>query len=273
MPIFLSVICATVLLGPGDSVPPVTAINTFLDAWHHAAAVADEAAYFNAMDSGSVYLGTDPEEFWSKQAFRDWAKPQFAKGTAWDLRPFGRHVTVARSGEIAWFDEKLKWFDTRLNTWMEGLRGTGVVRRTSQGWRVAQYNLTMELPNDRLGDVVHLLRVSKAVEPADRREIMTVVRGLLQAPATLDSSVSVVVATAQGSIVPRATWMTRTSRDSIAEVTLLGDGTIATLWAPFASYEETQRTGCGLAQFQLLKGGSGWRVTSLAVHQRERCPD
>ena len=55
----------------------------------------------------------------------------------------------------------------RLNTWMGTWRGTGVVRRTAAGWRVLQYNLTMELPNDRLGDVVHLLRVSRAVDPAD----------------------------------------------------------------------------------------------------------
>ena len=254
MSAFLSILCATALLGWGqDSVPSVAAINAILDAWHHAAAVADEAAYFGAMDSGAVYLGTDPEERWSKQAFHEWAKPQFARGSAWAFTPFGRHVTLAPGGDIAWFDEKLKWFDTRLNTWMEGLRGTGVVRRTPEEWRIAQYNLTMELPNDRLGDVVHLLRVvSRAIEPADRREIMATIRGFLRARAARDSAAS---------------------RDSIAEVTLLGDGAVASLWAPFTTYQGPQRTGCGLAQFQLRKVGSAWRITSFAAHRREQCPE
>ena len=66
--------------------------NALLDGWHHAAAVADEAAYFSAMDSGAVYLGTDPDERWSKQAFRAWARPQFARGAAWAFTPFGRQV-------------------------------------------------------------------------------------------------------------------------------------------------------------------------------------
>ena len=277
----LFVACAALLAGGACSTPaaaqhgpaPVADINTFLDAWHHAADVADEAAYFGAMDSGAVYLGTDPGERWSKQAFRDWAHPQFARGSAWDFTPFGRQVTLAPGGDAAWFDEKLKWFDTRLNTWMEGLRGTGVIRRTPEGWRITQYNLTMEIPNDRLGDVVHLLRVSNAVELADRREIAATVRGLLRAPATLDSSVHILIVTPRDSTASRAAWMARTTRDSIAEMTLLGDGAVATAWAPFTTYEGTQRTACGLAQFQLLRLGSTWRITSLAVHQRERCPE
>jgi SnoaL-like domain len=192
--LFLSISCITALLASGSPAAaqhgpsPVADINAFLDGWHHAAAVADEAAYFTAMDSGAVYLGTDPGERWSKQAFHDWARPQFATGSAWAFTPVGRQVTLAPGGEIAWFDEKLKWFDTRLDTWMGGLRGSGVVRRTSAGWRIAQYNLAMELPNDRLGDVVHLLRVSKAVEAADRRDIAATVRGFLKARAARDTA-------------------------------------------------------------------------------------
>ena len=272
---------------------PVTEINTLLDAWHRAAAVGDEKAYFGAMDSGAVYLGTDPDERWSKQAFHEWAKPQFARGSAWAFTPFGRHVTVASGGDLAWFDEKLKWFDSKLNTWMGTLRGTGVVHRTAQGWRIVQYNLTMELPNDRLGDVVHLLRVSRAVAPADRREITAAVRRLLgalaahdslQVRAALDSNAQVVIVTARDSTSPIAVWTaaeyagmvaasSRASHDSIAEVTMLGDGSVAVVWAPFTTYEGTQRSGCGLAQFQVLNVRSAWRITSLAVHPAERCPE
>jgi hypothetical protein len=63
------------------------------------------------------------------------------------------------------------------------------------------------------------------------------------------------------------------SRDSIAEATVLGDGSVAIVWAPFTTYEAARSTGCGLAQFQLVKVGSAWRVTSLAVHPREQCAE
>jgi len=132
-------VCSLGTPAAAQDVPtPVAEINTFLDRWHHAAAVSDEAAYFGALDSTAVYLGTDPDERWSKQAFHEWAKPHFARKSAWDLTPFGRHVTLAPGGAIAWFDEKIKWFDTPLNTWMGTWRGTGVVHRTAAGWRILQ---------------------------------------------------------------------------------------------------------------------------------------
>jgi len=244
-------VCSLGTPAAAQDVPtPVAEINTFLDRWHHAAAVSDEAAYFGALDSTAVYLGTDPDERWSKQAFHEWAKPHFARKSAWDLTPFGRHVTLAPGGAIAWFDEKIKWFDTPLNTWMGTWRGTGVVHRTAAGWRILQYNLTMELPNDRLGDVVHLLRVSRAVDPGDKREIMAVARDSISRLASRGAA-----------------------RDSIAEATVLGDGTVAVVWAPFTTYEAARPTGCGLALFQLVKVRSAWRITSLAVHPRERCAE
>ena len=235
-----------------DAPAQVAEINAFLDRWHHAAAIADEAAYFDAMDSTAVYLGTDPDERWSKQAFHEWAKPHFASGSAWDLTPFGRHVTLAPGADLAWFDEKIKWFDKRLNTWMGTWRGTGVVRRTAAGWRILQYNLTMELPNDRLGDVVHLLRVSRAVDPADRKDILAVTHEYLQARETQnpvrlgkvmapDARVGLV----RGDSIARKGWpfAMRVARDSIPEVTVLGDGTVAVVWAPFSSYEGAKSRG------------------------------
>lgn len=263
-------------------------LNAFLDAWHHAAAVAAESSYFAALDSDAVYIGTDPEEHWSKQAFREWAKPYFSAGKAWAFTPFNRHITV--DGEIAWFDEKLKWFDSRLNVWLGTLRGSGVVRRTRAGWRIAQYNLAMELPNDRLGDVVRLLRVSRAVAPADAKAILGAARGFLaayaahdstQLRALLDSGARVNVVTGEDSTAHsaaltapeylRLAWAA-TGRDSIPETLVLGDGTIAYVWAPYARYEGTKRTACGLDQFQLARAGAGWRITTLTIHQLRSCP-
>jgi len=260
---------------------PADEINTLLDSWHHAAAVADETAYFGALDSTAVYLGTDPGERWSKEEFHEWAKPQFAKGSAWAFVPFGRHVTLGPDG-VAWFDEKLKWFDTRLNVWMTGLRGSGVLRRTPAGWRIEQYNLTMELPNDRLSDIVHLIRVTPPVAPADARGIIATVRAFLTARAggdsaglreALDPGGRVVLAPGDSDAGAAGAWRAAGGRDSTPEITLLSDGTVATLWAPFTTRVAGRLAVCGLEEFQLIRtpGTATWRITSLAVHPRTTC--
>jgi hypothetical protein len=70
-------------------------IDAVLDDWHDAAARADEARYFAHFAPDGVFLGTDAGERWDVAAFRAFAHPYFAKGTAWTLRPSNRHVAVA----------------------------------------------------------------------------------------------------------------------------------------------------------------------------------
>ena len=265
-------------------------VNALLDGWHHAAAVADEAAYFGAMDPDAVYLGTDPGERWSTTEFREWARPQFARGSAWAFTPYDRHVTVGPGGDVAWADERLKWFDARLQTWMTGLRGSAVLRRTSAGWRVAHYDLSFTIPNDRLSNVVHLLRVSPALAPADARAIAAALRRLQEAGAahdsarvlaSLDAGARVVVVTGRdsGSAVEARTAAAYAAllarrqaaeRDSVAELAVVGDEAIATVWAPFASYAGNTRTGCGVEELQLVKEAETWRITALAVRRLAR---
>ena len=81
------------------------------------------------------------------------------------------------------------------------------------------------------------------------------------------------VAAVRGDSIARKGWpfSLRVARDSIPEVTVLGDGTVAAVWAPFSTYEKARITGCGLAQFQLVKTRPGWRIASILVHQREAC--
>src|SRR5207244_38487 len=67
-------------------------VNAMLDAWHRAAAEANEAHYFDAMTPEFVFLGTDASERWDKKTFREFSHPYFAKGTAWTFKPHDRHV-------------------------------------------------------------------------------------------------------------------------------------------------------------------------------------
>ena len=50
------------------------AIQTLTNNWHHDAAVANADAYFGAMTSDAVFLGTDATERWTRGEFREWSK-------------------------------------------------------------------------------------------------------------------------------------------------------------------------------------------------------
>lgn len=130
------------------------AIQAMLDDWHDAAADADESRYFAAMAPEFVFLGTDATERWDVAAFREFAHPYFAKGKAWTFVPRDRHVILAPNGDVAWFDEKLD------SASYGECRGTGVVRRIGDTWKIAHYNLTIPIPNDLAKSVVQMIRSS-----------------------------------------------------------------------------------------------------------------
>lgn len=129
-------------------------IRAVLDDWHDAASRADEARYFGYFADAAVFLGTDATERWDVAAFRAYAHPHFARGKAWSFRAVRRAITVAPDGLHAWFDEDL---DTPN---MGPARGSGVLVRGAPGapWRIAQYNLALTIPNERLDEVKALLR-------------------------------------------------------------------------------------------------------------------
>lgn len=117
------------------------AIGGVLDAWHAAAAAADEDRYFSYFTPDAVFLGTDPGERWTRDEFRAWAHPHFAKGKAWSFKATSRRVTFAPDHTVAWFDERL---DTPN---LGPCRGSGVLVDTAAGWKIAQYNLSIPIPN------------------------------------------------------------------------------------------------------------------------------
>lgn len=122
-------------------------IDRVLDDWHAAAAAADEERYFGHLTADAVFLGTDATERWTRDEFRVWAKPHFDSGKGWSFKSRQRHVSFSRDGKVAWFDEIL---DTqRLGT----CRGSGVLVLNGDRWRIAQYNLSVPIPNEVFGDV------------------------------------------------------------------------------------------------------------------------
>lgn len=133
-------------------VPCKCEIDRVLDAFHAAAARADERAYFDAFAPEGIFLGTDASERWDVAAFRTYAHPSFSSGKGWTYAPRDRHTTFSSDAQTAWFDELLD------NAKYGELRGSGVLIKLGNAWKIAQYNLTFTVPNDAAAEVVPLLK-------------------------------------------------------------------------------------------------------------------
>jgi len=142
--------------GPSASLAAAdTAVAQVLDDWHDAASKADEERYFAHFAKGAVFLGTDGAERWTVPAFRSYAHPHFANGKAWSFHSTRREITFA--SDVAWFDEDL---DTPN---LGPARGSGVLVREERGvWKIAQYNLSVPIPNGRFKDVRALIESTAA---------------------------------------------------------------------------------------------------------------
>lgn len=122
------------------------AIDTLLNFWHKSAAEANFENYFNSMSSKSIFIGTDASENWNLKEFKDFSKPYFDQGKAWDFTPLERNIYLYKDGKMAWFDEL-------LDTWMGVCRGSGVVMKDNDAWKIEHYVLSLTIPNDNIEEV------------------------------------------------------------------------------------------------------------------------
>ncbi|MDO5615157.1 MAG: nuclear transport factor 2 family protein [Cruoricaptor ignavus] len=124
-------------------------INTLLDNLNDYAAKADFKNYFELFQEESVFIGTDATEIWTKKEFMDYAKPHFDKGKAWSFKSIKRNIYFSKDGTYAWFDEL-------LDTQMKICRGSGVLERVGNRWKIKQYVLSMTVPNNVSNEVIQI---------------------------------------------------------------------------------------------------------------------
>jgi hypothetical protein len=132
-----------------NSLDQLISLDQMIDNWHIAAAQANFDAYFSATSANFVFLGTAPGERWAKPEFMAFCKPYFDKGKAWDFKPSNRNWQFAADGKVAYFDEDLQ-------TWMEGCRGSGICVLENGQWKIAYYNLTVLIENDKIKPFIKL---------------------------------------------------------------------------------------------------------------------
>lgn len=130
------------------------AINEVLDAYHMAASQGDWDTYFDLMSEDSVFLGTDASERWPKAVFREYAGVR----SGWTYHPMDRHVNLTPDGNSAWFDELLDSESYGTS------RGTGVLIKTSSGWKISQYHLTFPIPNELAQEMTDAVKAFEAQE-------------------------------------------------------------------------------------------------------------
>lgn len=124
-------------------------IDQVLTQWHKAASEANFEEYFSLMTEDGVFIGTDPTENWQNKDFRAFSKPYFDRGKAWNFKTLERNIYTEENNDIAWFDELLA-------TQMGICRGSGVLKKTEDGWKIAHYVLSITIPNENVEEATAL---------------------------------------------------------------------------------------------------------------------
>ncbi|MFY0602639.1 MAG: nuclear transport factor 2 family protein [Flavobacteriaceae bacterium] len=133
-----------------------TEIDSLLNQWHKDAAKTKYTNYFNAMDSISVFIGTDASENWNKSQFMKFSKPYFDKGSAWSFKAFDRNIYVSSNQDVVWFDELLQ-------TWMGTCRGSGVLEKNEDTWKIKHYVLSVSIPNDDIQEIIQVKKKKDSI--------------------------------------------------------------------------------------------------------------
>ena len=119
-------------------------INIVLNNLHRYASEANGELYFNLYDENAVFFGTDAKERWTIDQFEEYALKRFDNGDGWTYYPISRNIYLDEDKNTAWFDERLK--NEKYGTF----RGTGVLTKKNNEWKINQYNLLLPIPNELL---------------------------------------------------------------------------------------------------------------------------
>ena len=138
-------------------------VAAVLDALHSAASKADSDTYFNLFAVDAIFIGTDAGEFWTLEQFKSYTMPYFSKGKGWTYVPKNRDIKFSYSGDVAWFHEIL------ISGSYGTTRGTGVLVKSEDAeWKIAQYHLTIPIPNDLAKDFADKIKAYESKVVTDK---------------------------------------------------------------------------------------------------------
>ena len=110
--------------------------DALLNTLHQRAADAQWDGYFSLYRPDAVFIGTDATERWSMSESEGYARPTKGWRYSVDNRKLIQHDNVIL-------------FDEQLSSQAYGVcRGTGTLLKTDGNWQIAQYHLSIPIPND-----------------------------------------------------------------------------------------------------------------------------
>jgi ketosteroid isomerase-like protein len=133
-------------------------IEQTLNNFHQAAADANASRYFAQLTDNAIFLGTDASERWTKAEFKQFVTPLFNQGKGWTYTKVSRHISINKNHNSAFFDELLSNKNYGL------CRGSGLLYKTKTGWKIAQYNLSIPLPNALAKNIVQQIKDSQQLK-------------------------------------------------------------------------------------------------------------
>ncbi|MBN2682613.1 MAG: nuclear transport factor 2 family protein [Bacteroidales bacterium] len=125
-------------------------INNLMNQWHRFAANSDKE-FFELIAENGVYIGTDPEENWTKMEIENLYKPYFEQGKSWDFKAKERNIYVSADYERVWFDELLE-------TWMGYCRASGYIEKQNDKWKICYYTISISVPNNKTKEVIEVIK-------------------------------------------------------------------------------------------------------------------
>ena len=138
----LSFISLSLFVVSCEPAPSQDRVDHVVDKLHLYASQANGEAYFDLFADDAVFFGTDINERWDKEAFREYGMARFAAGTGWTYLMKERNVYFSDDGRTCWFDETL------TNDTYGEFRGTGALKVVNGEWKIVQYSLLLPIPNE-----------------------------------------------------------------------------------------------------------------------------
>ena len=132
------------------------AIETLMNLWHQSASKSNASIFFDSlMWPEAIYLGTDISEKWKRDELKYWSASAFEKDTAWDFKVNRRSIYKNE------FDNNIIWLEEDLLTWMGPCRGSAVLIKKNQQWKIMHYNLAVAVSNDSIYKYMKIIGLKK----------------------------------------------------------------------------------------------------------------
>ena len=133
-------------MGDSDTEKQVEqAFDQIFEALH--AADANKLEGLLADRPGSVHIGSDPAEWWSKSQFVAMVKEALSAGGS-QVRAEHDKVNVQIAGDVAWIDTTGRFISDEGA--QRDIRLTGVFVREGGRWKGAQSHVSIGVPNDAI---------------------------------------------------------------------------------------------------------------------------